>query len=135
MFYNKFIVFICFALAFLGYTEKNDCKEYKFGTFSIFFDGSQKSYFTIKRDKTTQIEVNPNGKKVFYTIEWLNECKYIQKFDNKKNKLTEEMKMINEDGGIVIEFLNKEDDKCINYQSYVKKFKKMSLRKGKFCTK
>jgi hypothetical protein len=72
---------------------------------------------------------------LFYFFQWLNECKYIQKFDNKKNKLTEEMKMINEDGGIVIEFLNKEDDKCINYQSYVKKFKKMSLRKGKFCTK
>ena len=127
---------ICISFfIFLFYQGESDsvCKNYKFGTFSIFFDKSKDSYFTIKRGKNSQLETNLNGDKMYYSIEWINECSYIQKFDKNRNKLTESMKMINKDGGMVIELLNITENKCINYQSYVKNFKKASLRKGKFC--
>ncbi|WP_156772412.1 hypothetical protein [Urechidicola croceus] len=90
-------------------------------------------YYQIERTKTSQIETNEYDEKVFYSIKWISDCSFIQKFDKNKMKLTDEMKMINNDGGIVVELLNKEDDNCILYQSYVKNFKELSLRNGMFC--
>lgn len=135
MYYKKIVLFS--FLAFSLYKSDTDfvCKNYKYGTFSVFFDNSKDSYYTIIRGKVSQLEINSKGNKVYYNIEWINGCSYIQKFDEKKNKLTRNMKMLNDDGGMVIELLDTTKNKCINYQSYVKKFKNLSLRKGKFCKK
>ena len=47
-------------------------------------------------------------------------------------KLTKEMKMVNSDGGMVVELLEVKNDSTISFQSYVKDFKEMSLTHGTF---
>lgn len=132
---KKLLYLLLFIFIMSCNSQKKKCEEFKYGTFSIFFDNSEESFFTIDRDKTEQVEIAPDGKKVYYTIEWINECSYIQKFDSKKTELIGTMKMINDDGGIVVELKDIIDNKCITYESYVKNSKKNSLRKGKFCKK
>ncbi|MBL4604930.1 MAG: hypothetical protein JKY02_04500 [Flavobacteriaceae bacterium] len=86
----------------------------------------------MKGNDNSQIETNIYGDKAYYKIEWINECTYLQKFDENKMELTKEMKMVNSDGGMIIEFLEIKNDSTIKFQSYVKNFKEISLIKGEF---
>ena len=127
---------ILFSVVFLTlFSFKNNptCIDFKVGYFSVKIMDDTSIYYWVDRTEKDQIETNEYGEKVYYTIEWINDCSFVQKFDKNKMKLTNEMKMINDDGGVVVELLEVENDKCIYYQSYVKKFKEISLRKGKFC--
>ena len=112
--------------------EKSDCNDYKEGSYKIYMSGDSQSYYTINRTHSSQIETNENGDKVFYTIKWISDCSYIQKFDRRKMELNDEMKMINNDGGMVVELLDVKIENRISFKSYVKKFKEMSLTTGEF---
>ena len=112
--------------------EKSDCNDYKKGTYKIYMSGDSESYYTINRTHSSQIETNENGNEVFYTIKWINDCSYVQKFDKTKMELNDEMKMINNDGGMVVELLDVRAENRITFKSYVKKFKEMSLTTGEF---
>ncbi|WP_420400268.1 hypothetical protein [Flagellimonas sp.] len=94
--------------------------------------GDTESYYSIKRTSSEQIETNQFGDKVYYSIRWINDCSYIQKFDKSKMSLSDEMKMVNGDGGMVVELLNEIGENRIAFRSYVKNFKEMSLRNGEF---
>ena len=132
IFLNRVLVSILF-LALFSFKDYTTCQDFKEGYFSVKMLGETSVHYWIDRTENEQIETNEYGEKVYYAIEWINDCSFIQKFDKNKMKLTDDMKMINNDGGVVVELLEVENDKCIYYQSYVRKFKEISLRKGKFC--
>jgi len=114
--------------------EPERCETFKLGKFYVFFGGSKASYYKINRTNDKQIELDTKGNKVFYTVKWLSKCSYVSKFDSEKNELTPEMKMINEDGGLVVVLENTPSrEKCINYTSYVKDYEESSKRTGMFC--
>jgi hypothetical protein len=123
-------IFSWFAL----HTEEVEvvCSDFKLGSYQIVMSGDSESYYSIERNEMTQIEINEYGDKVYYTIKWTSECSYIQTFDKHKMNLTDEMKMVNGDGGMVVELLEVKNDSCIAFMSYVRKFKKLSLRYGEF---
>lgn len=126
MIFLSIILFSCKA-------PNPSCQNFKTGVFEVKTEGDSDTFFKIERNGNSQIETNEFNDKVYYSIKWISNCSYIQKFDENKMELTDEMKMINEDGGLVIELLNVIDENCIYYQSYVKKFKDLSLKKGIFC--
>ncbi|GAA3596690.1 hypothetical protein Q4Q39_08370 [Flavivirga amylovorans] len=114
-----------------GCNQKSTCQDFQKGNFIIKLD--TEVYSKYERTENTQIETDQLGNKIYYSIEWISECSFIQKFDEDKMELTDEMKMVNKDGGVVIELLDIIGDGCISYQSYVKNFKDLSLKKGSFC--
>lgn len=124
--------FIAVAQLFFGCQEAPICENFKTGSYSVESEGMSTGY-QITRTEQGQTEKNESNEEAYYTIEWLSECSYISKFDSSKMELTDEMKMVNSDGGIVVEFLEVIDDNCIAFQSYVKDYKDTSLTKGKFC--
>ncbi len=129
------IRFFIFSFLLCSFNSENTsfCQNFKKGSFDVMIDGESDIYFRIERTEESQVETNIYDDKVYYSIQWMNDCSYIQKFDKSKMKLTDEMRMINKDGGIVVELLEVQNDTCISYQSYVKKFKNLSLKKGLFC--
>ena len=108
------------------------CKDFKTGSYSVETDGMPTGY-QITRTEQNQMEKSENNEEAYYILEWLSECSYVSKFDSSKMDLTDEMKMINSDGGIVVELIEVIGGDCITFQSYVKDYKDLSLRKGKFC--
>lgn len=123
-------IMICFSL--FNSDSNLNCVDFKKGSFHVKEPNGTEIYYTLERDEFSQIETNMFGDKVYYTIKWINECSYLQKFDKTKMKLTDEMKMVNGDGGMIIELLEMKNDSTIIFQSYVKKFKDLSLMKGEF---
>lgn len=115
-----------------GCQETSICEDFKTGSYSVETDGRPTGY-QISRTGQSQIEKSENNEDVYYSVEWLNECSYISKFDSSKMELTDEMKMVNSDEGIVVELLEVVNDDCITFQSYIKNYKDLSLRKGRFC--
>ena len=112
--------------------EELTCTDFKLGSFQIILEGDSESYYSIDRSNVSQIETNEFGDKVHYTVKWIDECTYIQRFDKKKMSLTDEMKMVNGDGGMVVELLEVKNDNSISFRSYVKNFKDLSLTYGEF---
>lgn len=129
----KRVLILFVFLSLFSYKHYSTCQDFKKGSFSIKLNGESDIYYKILRTENTQIETSEYGEKVYYSIEWINECSFIQKFDKNKMKLTDAMKMINKDGGMVVELLEVMGDSCISYQSYVKNFKDISLKQGVFC--
>ena len=128
----KLISTILIILSLLSSDSKLSCEDFRKGSFHVKEPNGTEIYYTLERDETSQIETNMFGDKVYYTIKWINDCSYLQKFDKTKMKLTDEMKMVNGDGGMIIELLEMKNDSTIIFQSYVKKFKDLSLMKGEF---
>ena len=128
----KYLFIIVMPQFIFGYQEPLVCKDFKTGSYSVETDGMPTG-FQITRTEQNQMEKNENDEEAYYIVEWLSECSYVSKFDSSKMKLTDEMKMINSDGGIVVELKEVISDDCITFQSYVKDYKDLSLRKGKFC--
>ena len=128
----KLISTILITLSLLNCDSELSCKDFKKGSFHVKELNGTEIYYTLERGENSQIETNMFGDKVYYTIKWINDCSYLQKFDKSKMKLTDEMKMVNGDGGMIIELLKVKNDSTITFQSYVKKFKDLSLRKGEF---
>ena len=61
------------------------CKDFKNGTFHVKPENESDFFYTLERTDKTQIETSIyGGDKVYYIIEWIGECSYIQKFDNTK---------------------------------------------------
>ncbi len=115
------------------YSDSNlSCEDFKKGLFHVKEPNGTEIYYTLKRSENSQIETNMFGDKVYYTIKWLSDCSYLQKFDKTKMQLTDEMKMVNGDGGMVVELLKVKNDSTIKFQSYVKDFKELSLINGEF---
>ncbi|MEX0313661.1 MAG: hypothetical protein AB3N18_05750 [Allomuricauda sp.] len=131
MFLRYFLLALVPQLVF-GCTENSICKDFKEGKYKVVSE-SVHSDFEITRTSNSQIEKNDQGDIIYYVIKWVDECSYISKFDETKMTLNDEMKMINSDGGLVVELLEVSDKDCISFQSYVKDFKELSLSKGKFC--
>ena len=127
----KIILFVSLLYSFNN--EADSCVNFRLGIYDVNINNESETKFRIVRTESGQIETNEFDDKVYYTIKWINDCSYIQKFDKNKMKLTDEMKMINKDGGVVIELLQILNDSCVSYQSYVKNFKNLSLKKGSFC--
>ncbi|MDT7831245.1 hypothetical protein RQM59_02580 [Flavobacteriaceae bacterium S356] len=131
---KKLLYLVTLVLIISCAKEPEKCESFKLGEFYMFFDGERKSYYKIDRSENEQLELDTRGNKVFYTVEWLSKCSYVLKFDPDKNELIPEMKMINEDGGLVIVLENTPSrEKCINYTSYVKDYEESSKRTGMFC--
>lgn len=128
----KYLFFIVMTEFIFGCQETSICEDFKTGNYSVETDGMPTGY-QITRTEQGQMEKNENNEEAYYIVEWLSECSYISKFDSSKMELTDEMKMVNSDGGIVVELLEVIDNKCITFQSYVKDYKDLSLRMGKFC--
>ena len=118
--------------SFLDVKKLFVCEAFKTGSYSVETDGMPTGY-QITRTEQNQMEKNEDNEEAYYIVEWLSECSYVSKFDDSKMELTDEMKMINSDGGILVELIELVDDDCITFQSYVKDYKDLSLRKGKFC--
>lgn len=125
---------LLFILTLFSYSNNPpSCKDFKNGIFHVKPENESEFFYTLERTDNTQIEKSIyGGDKTYYIIEWINECSYIQKFDDTKMKLTKEMKMVNSDGGMVVELLEIKNDSTISFQSYVKDFKEMSLTHGVF---
>lgn len=115
-----------------GCKEVSICKDFKVGRYKVVSETAL-SDFEITRTLINQIERNEQGDVTYYTIEWIDECSFVSKFDKTKMTLNDDMKMINSDGGLVVELLEVLDNDCISFQSYVKNFKDLSFSKGKFC--
>jgi len=128
----KFILTILIIISLFNSNSNLNCKDFKKGSFHVKEPNGTEIYYTLERYEFNQIETNIFGDKIYYTIKWINDCSYLQKFDGTKMKLTDEMKMVNEDGGMIVELLEMKNDSTITFQSYVKKFKDLSLVKGEF---
>ena len=130
--YLKLISILMFIFSLFNLNSNLSCEDFKNGSFHVKEPNGTEIYYTLERDEFSQIETNMFGDKVYYTIKWINDCSYLQKFDKTKMKLTDEMKMVNRDGGMIIELLEVKNDSTIRFQSYVKKFKDLSFVKGEF---
>lgn len=126
------VVFISvLIISLISCNQKITCQDFKKGNFIIKLDDD--TYSRYERTENTQIETNQDGDEIYFSIEWIDDCSFIQKYDEDKMILTDEMKMVNKDGGVVIELLEIGGDGCIAFQSYVKDFKDLSLKRGSFC--
>ena len=131
------------------YSQKLTCKDFKTGTFYIPKDSINPFTFKVLRNKNSQIEFItnlqeidntfleefPEYKEKFHeTIVWVNKCSFKLKFDGTKMKLTESMKTLNENGGLLIEKL-KIEGKCFYYKSSMNIGNKTESINGKICKK
>ena len=131
----KYVIlpYLILLTSFTSYDyESKSCTDFKLGSYKIFMSEDSESYYTINRTDSSQIETNEYGDEVYYTVKWISDCSYVQKFDKSKMKLTDEMIMVNGDGGMIIELLEVIDENHITFRSYVKNFKEMSMRNGVF---
>jgi hypothetical protein len=129
----KIVVLTIVSLfSLIAFGQNSSCSDFKFGSYKIIMKGDSESYYTIERNESSQIETNDYGEKVYYVVKWLGDCSYVQKFDEKKMELSDDMKMINDDGGMVVELKKVLDENRVEFVSYVKKFKELSLTSGEF---
>lgn len=84
-----FLGFIPLLFLACGQPPQRDCKEFKTGefTFTATIDGEEK-VTTFKR--TLDLEVDEfEGKKDSSSVRWINDCEYVLKNLNPKNKAEE----------------------------------------------
>jgi len=128
-------ILLILALTYSCSKKKEECESFKYGKFKVFFGEKQEeSFYTLTRNQNEQVETDSRGNKVFYSVKWLSNCSYLAKYDTNKNEITDDMKMVNADGGIVVILENENvKGKCIKYTSYVKNYENASKQKGFFC--
>ena len=140
---NKFyIIFnmnkILLLLSFLtnSYSQSLTCNDFKEGKFIVPSNKIIPKEHYIIREGNNQTEyVEESGQEllIYGAIEWIDNCSYIIKFDGSKMELTDDLKFINENGGIVTSLLNIEG-RCFFYKSVLVIEEKEVYRfDGQFC--
>jgi len=71
---------------------------------------------------------------VYGLIRWLDNCRYIIKYDSSKMRLTQNQKIINKNGGLLIIPL-KTTQNCLEYISILKIGNKTYPLTGRICKK
>lgn len=82
-----FLLMISCLSLFSCYDPPRDCKDFKTGTFEFetYLDGDLVKTTFIRND-STEIEIYKN-KKDTASIRWINDCEYVLKSTNPKNRL------------------------------------------------
>ncbi len=96
-----------FAYSFL-FSQSLICDDFKEGEFIVEYTLFNAS-FELERKDNIDISKSKNGDVIYGNIEWVNECDYIIKYDSIKMNLNEQMKKLNERGGLLVEFVKIED--------------------------
>jgi hypothetical protein len=129
------------------FSQKLTCKDFKTGTFYIQKDSISPFDYKILRFKNHQIETVSNLHEIdpkllekfpelkgkFYeNITWVDDCSFKLKFDGSKMKLTDSMKEMNHNGGLLIEKI-KIEGKCFYYKSSMTIKNEVQSVYGKIC--
>jgi len=136
---KQYLLFIGILLiGFSTWAQKLTCADFKNGTFIVPKESADSQDYQLIRTRNSQIEVfETAGQKltVYGTIEWINDCSYRLKYDGTKMEITEELKFVNDNGGIITEMI-KIEDKCFYYKSVLIIDGKEAYRiDGSFCKK
>lgn len=147
MMIKKAITILLFTISLTTFSQKLTCKDFKEGTFYIPKDSINPFTFKVFRSSNSQTELItnlheidkgflkefPQYKEEFHeTITWINDCTFRLKFDETKMKLTNSMKEMNRNGGLLIEKL-KIKGKCFYYTSSMKIQGETQRVNGKIC--
>lgn len=107
---------VCIAVLFVigtsAFAQKPKCKKFKTGTFVIPATETI-PMSTLKRSKTSQIESISKDDFMVLDIEWIDDCNYVLKLDQKKTperRVTDIEKAIDAEGGLRIEMLKTAKD-------------------------
>lgn len=112
----KYILIIFIFL--LSCDKKNKCDNFREGFFLIKSDSVKNYEFYIKRINNEQIEIQKNGKKTFYDLNWISSCSYELQLNKKREQTYKSINIDNNDI-IRVEIQNIEGDTAF-YKSYLK---------------
>lgn len=132
----KIFLLIIILIGLNSCAQDLTCSDFKNGTFIIPNKSGELLNHKLVRNENSQMEFynSIENKKINYgTIEWINDCSYRLKFDETKMDLTDDLKYINKNGGIITEMI-KIEGKCFYYKSVLIVDGKVAKRiDGSFC--
>jgi hypothetical protein len=111
----KYIFIILIFL--LGCVRRDKCSNFREGLFLMKSDSVKNHEFYVKRKINEQIEIQKNGEKNFYILNWISNCSYEIKL-NKKRKQTHKLNYIDNIYIIRVEIQKIEADTAF-YKSYI----------------
>ncbi|MFD1614935.1 hypothetical protein [Gelatiniphilus marinus] len=137
---NIFILTILFGLN--AVSQNLECQDFKNGTFIMTIEKPLPSLTKITRrgnnqteallEKPKELEYMNIPNKAHITLNWIDDCTYIGKYNSAKTKLLEYQKFINHNGGILVEKI-KIEGKCFFYRSTLKLKDESIIIDGKIC--
>jgi len=95
------------------------CDDFKIGTFNSPSPYTDNEIVMIERDSTGQIEtivIDGKEKKVYETIEWIDQCTYRLKYDDTKMELDDMQKLVNSMNGVTVKHVEFENG-CVIYEA------------------
>jgi len=136
------LVFACIFMSKTIQAQEADCHDFRTGSFYIPPSDELPISYRVIRTTTEQIETiigSPKGlvkeinqKPQYGILQWIDACSYLISFDASKGTLSETQLMINENNGVLIELLHREED-CFTFKStFVKGDQNISFL-GKQC--
>lgn len=103
-----------------------DCSDFRTGSFYIPPSDDLPISYRVVRTTTSQVEtiigspkgvVKENNQKPQYAVlTWVDPCSYRISYDASKADLSETQILINDNNGVLIELLSREED-CFNFKS------------------
>ncbi|MBI6121469.1 hypothetical protein [Salegentibacter maritimus] len=137
----KLTLIITLLIGLSTTAQELTCADFKNGTFITPANEEVPLDYKIVRNGTSQVEISedPNGilpadfqKKQYVTIEWLDDCSYRAKYDEKKMVMSDFHKLVNENNGILTEMVKIENG-CFYYKSSLTINGKTDYLEGKMC--
>ncbi|WP_152287522.1 hypothetical protein [Flavicella marina] len=122
------LALLCGVL-FYSCDKKNNCTDFKTGTYLVATDTSFVNTSTIYKTDDSQLQISPKGDTLYAKVHWLNDCSYKLFFDKAKMDLTPFQINVNTRGGILVEFGIPEGD-VMPYVSVLKGETKTETFKG-----
>ncbi|MBC7524695.1 MAG: hypothetical protein H7239_09680 [Flavobacterium sp.] len=132
---KKILIALFLLLSLNFYSQELTCEDFKIGTFLIKID-TEKEPYRITRYENYQVEFvkkNDNENIEFTnSVEWIDDCTYRLKYDEKKMSLNAFQKSINENNGVLVK-MRKIKGKYLYFDSFIPVDGKIIKVSGKIC--
>lgn len=124
------------------FSQEFTCEDFKNGSFLAEVHTPKRLKYKIVRTENKQSEIIQEipseindiitSHTVYGSLEWLDDCTYILRYCDQQNNLTDLQKEINQNGGLLTEILQIEDN-CLNYKTTVRLNGSKRILYGSYC--
>ncbi len=115
-----FVLLASFIFNTFLYGQKPDCERFHYGSFMTISDSLLNNQsFKVIRTFNEQVEINSDGQKLFFNIQWISNCSYKIWFNNNSNKLQSSIR----DKTVLINLFKTSNDTAF-YKTFLIKDKK-----------